>query len=373
MTSTLTRDDVTRLLEDPSPDARAAAALKLSGTMEDQQLTAEETEIARDIVQLMARDAATIVREALAVNLKSSTHLPHDVALQLARDVDSVAIPILEFSDVLNDADLIDLVRNVPESKQTAIARRSGLSEPVSGALVDTESKAVVQTLVANEKADIGEAALHKVVDQFGDDEDFHGPLATRSELPVTVAERLVAKVSDQLKEYLVAHHELSADTASELVLNARERATVNLVSDGTDEADVEKLAAQLAKSGRLTPSLILRSLCVGDLALFEAGVAQLAEVPLVNARVLIHDQGSLGLKALYKKAGLPEALFPAYRLALQILSATDFKDADYDRESYSRTMLERILSQCEDLRQDDAEYLLRKLNDLAPAHLGAA
>ena len=35
--------------------------------------------------------------------------------------------------------------------------------------------------------------------------------------------------------------------------------------------------------------------------------------------------------------------------------------------------MLERILSQCEDLRQDDAEYLLRKLNDLAPAHLGAA
>ena len=373
MTNTLTREDVSRLLEDPSPDARAATAMKLSGTMQGEQLTADEVQIAQDIVQVMARDAATIVREALAVNLKSSSYLPHDVALALARDVDSVAIPILEYSDVLNDADLIELVRSQPESKQTAIARRHGLSEPVSGALVDSESKAVVQTLVANKDADIGEHALHKVVDKFGDDEDFHEPLTKRSDLPVTVAERLVVKVSNQLKEYLVTHHELSADTAAELVLNVRERATVSLAGDGVDVEDVEKLVAQLAKNGRLSPSLVLRALCVGDLALFEAAMARLADVPLLNARVLIHDRGTLGLKALYQKARLPEALYPAYRLGLEILSATDFKDADYDRESYSRTMLERILSQCDELRADDAEYLLRKLNDLAPAYLASA
>ena len=37
-------------------------------------------------------------------------HLPHDVAVRLASDVEAVALPILADSPVLTDADLVALV-----------------------------------------------------------------------------------------------------------------------------------------------------------------------------------------------------------------------------------------------------------------------
>lgn len=367
MANDLSREDVARLLQDPSPETRAALADKVAKKYDVGGLSKEEFQIARDIIEVMARDAATIVREALALNLKASQNLPREVAMSLARDIDSVAVPILEFSTVLDDTDLIDLIRTSPEAKQTAIARRETLSTSVTDALVATDNRAVVKTVVANNGAEISEHTLSRVVDKYGALEDINEPMAHRPRLPLTVAERLVTLVSDKLRDHLVTHHELSSDTASDLVIQARERATVNLVGPTADRGDVERMVAQLNRNGRLSPSIILRALCVGDIGFFEAAMAQLANIPVTNARILIHDKGEMAFRALYQKAWMPETLYNTFHTALTIALGTDFRGADYDRESYSRTILERVLTQCEDLGNDDADFLLRKLKDLAP------
>ena len=49
-----------------------------------------------------------------------------------------------------------------------------------------------------------------------------------------------------------------------------------------------------LRRNGRLTPSLMLRALCMGDVAILEASLSLLGKVPLTNARLLIHDAGRL-------------------------------------------------------------------------------
>lgn len=135
--TTLSTQDVSRLLKDPSADARAALAPKLAGHLESESLSQGEFAIAHDILNMMARDTAVIVRRALADNLKHTHNLPRDVALTLARDIDDVALPILETSEVFTDEDLVELVREVPETKQMAIARRNSLSAPVTDALID--------------------------------------------------------------------------------------------------------------------------------------------------------------------------------------------------------------------------------------------
>lgn len=363
--SGLSTEDVSRLLKDPSADNRAALAPKLAGHLDSERLSQSEFAIAHEILQMMARDTAVIVRRALADNLKHTHNLPRDVALTMARDIDDVAVPLLEFSDVFTDEDLVELVREVPETKQMAIARRGAISAPVADALIETDNHAVVRTVVGNGGAQLSEQSLNRVLDRFGDAEDIQTPMVHRSELPLTVAERLVSRVSDHLKTYLMTHHELSADTASELVMQARERATVNLLAPDADDQDVERLAAQLHANRRLTPTLVFRALCVGDLAFFEHAMAQLADVSVVNARTLIHDRGPLGLKSLYDKAGLPDRLFPAMRVAIGILADTDPRAKDFDQASFGHLMLERILSNADDLQPEDAAYLLRKLDDL--------
>ena len=125
MTTDLTREDVARLQEDPSPVARADMATKVAGKINAYSLTKTQFQIAMDIVELMARDAAEIVRESLSANLKASPELPHAVALRLAQDVDAVALPILEYSEVLEDEDLLDLVRCLEDSPQLTLRQKA--------------------------------------------------------------------------------------------------------------------------------------------------------------------------------------------------------------------------------------------------------
>jgi uncharacterized protein (DUF2336 family) len=182
----------------------------------------------------------------------------------------------------------------------------------------------------------------------------------------MTVAERLVTLVSESLRDYLVAHHDLPSNVAADLILESRERATVSLLKPGADDGDVLKLVRQLHEHGRLTPSLILRALCTGDLSFFEAAVAVLANAPIINARTLIHDNGRLGLWSIYMRTGLPERLYPAFRVAVDVARETSYDGGARDSERRACRVIERILTQYEDLGQDNLDYLLKKLNQVA-------
>ena len=95
----------------------------------------------------------------------------------------------------------------------------------------------------------------------------------------------------------------MSSDMVMDLFFNARERATENLIHDGTKaEMDFGDFVEQLYNNGRLTETLIFRALCLGDVIFFEAALAKLADIPIRNAYQLIQDRGYLGLNAIYEK-----------------------------------------------------------------------
>ena len=366
-TRMLTEADVQRLMASPSGDVRAETAEKVARAFQSGALGPKERELAEAIFRVMIKDAEVMVREAMARNLKSSSDLPKDVALSLAKDIESVSLPMLEYSTVLSDADLIDIIRVASAEKQTAIARRNEVSGAVAEALVDHgRHPSVVKALVSNPGAKLAEPVIQKVIEKHGDDMAVKNALARRSDLPVTIAERLVAAVSETLRDFLLTKRELSPDQAADLVLQARERATVALLPPGQRSADVEELVRQLRDHQRLTPSLILRALCLGDVGFFEASMAVLSNTSIVNARALIHDEGTLGLQSLYGKANLPTALYPAFRIALDMVRSTEYDGEERDRERFASKVIERVLTQYEDVGSENLEYLLRKLRQLA-------
>ena len=364
MASSLTQADVAHLLAEPSPSVRAEVADKLAREIDGASLTEAELRIAHDIVRIMAQDAELAVRRALSESLRSATQLPRDVALRLARDVEAVALPILVSSPVLTDADLMALVKSGSSSKQEAIAGRASVSEPVAGALVTHGSEGAVATLMGNAGAHITAASLGSAIDRFGDSDRVKTAMVHRANLPVAIAERLVVIVSDMLQSYLVRHHELPVALATDIVLRSRERATLQ-VSIGSGEQELERLVRQMHRNQRLTPLLVLRALCLGDLAFFEVAMAVMAKVPITNARILIDDAGPNGLASLYEKAGMPPRLLPAVRVAVDVVRGTEFDGGERDRERYRSRVITRILTQFEDLPQEDHDYLLDKLGDV--------
>ncbi len=366
----LSQADVTRLLEDSSPQARARTTARIAADFDSAALSDAERRIAEDIFRTLVKDTEVLVREALAAHLKSTLELPHDVALALARDVDSVALPVLKFSEVLTDDDLIDIVRDHGPAKQVAIAQRSGVSEAVSDALVDTGNEAAVAHLVGNEGASLSEDTLVRVIDEYDESTSVADSLTRRPNLPPVISERVVSALAERLQAYLVSKHDVSPDVASTLILQARERATVTLIDYGSSEVELENLIDQLDRKDRLTPSLLLRVLCVGDLNFFERAISKLTKLPLPNVRILIHDKGMLGLEPLYLRAGLPDGLYPAFSAAISLVVETDYDGGRNDRQRYAERIMQRILTKFEDpttqIAPDDIEYLMTKLQHLA-------
>ena len=364
MTSSLSQADVARLLAEPSVAVRSELAAKVAQELDSAQLTPEELAIARDIARLMAQDVAETVRQALAESLRCAHHLPRDVALRLAHDVEAVALPILSASPVLTDDDLIAILRQANTPRQQAIASRPEVSEPVSDVVIAVADETAVAVLMRNKGARIAEHSLHRAVDRFPGSEAVKTGMVHRASLPVTVAERLVVMVSEELRRYLLSHHALPASVAADLVLQSRERAVIGLSLRASRE-ELMSLIRQMQRHARLTPSLILRALCMGDLAFFETALAVRARVPVENAQILVHDAGGNGLGSLYRKAGLPENLLPVFRVAVDAVNGTGLDGGERDLERYRGRVITRILSQCEDFGPDDLDYLVGKLGDV--------
>ena len=366
----LTQDDVAKLMADPSSEVRAETTAKIASQFSTEALSPAERRIAEDIFRKLVKDVELRVREALASHLKNSPDLPHDVAMALAKDVDSVSLPMIKFSEVLTDEDLIEIVRGQGAAKQVAVAQRPSVSSRVADALVDTGNEKAVARLVANDGAKLTEKLLGRVMDEYQESDAVSDSLARRPNMPAAVSAQLVEKLSERLQDFLLSKHDVSPDVASNLILQTRERATMSLVDYGSTDTELDNLVDQLMRRDRLTSSLLLRSICMGDINFFERAIARLADLPLQNARILIHDQGLLGLESIYMKADLPKRLFPAFRAGIELVRETDYDGGPNDRSRFIERMLERILTQFEDpqsrMTQEDIDYLMGKLEQVA-------
>lgn len=314
----VTQEDVKLLNEGASPQKRAGLARKIALDLDTHELSDTERELAYAICQKLAEDVDQTVREALAQSFKDSKDLPRETALLLAEDVLVVSLPILQFSQVLEDDDLIAITREGDPSRQIAISHRTNLSGSVSAELIELGTEKVVDSVLQNESAQIAETSMETALERFQASEVIHDSLARRHDLPLSVVEKMVDLVADSLKAELVAKHGLSSVMLERLVLESREEAKKRLFETPHKKRDAMGLVRALDQHGQLTPDLIFRALEIGDRPFFESALAHRVGIPLENARKLIKDRGDKGFSALYFKAGLPRDDFQPIKFMVE-------------------------------------------------------
>ncbi|WP_292079915.1 MULTISPECIES: DUF2336 domain-containing protein [Brevundimonas] len=369
----LTEVDVRRLIKATDDDERAEAAHKLCRNMERAELNEDDRTAAQKILRLLANDAAELVRRAMAVTLKASDLIPNDVARKLAGDLDSIALPIIASSPAFSDEDLIEIVRAGSVVRQVAVAGRARVSRDVATVLAAEGCEQSVRTLAANDNADLSEAALATVVDRFAEAPEVLTAVAYRQVLPLHVTERLIQLASEAVREHLISHHAVTPETAIRLAQYSRERMTVDLVDQASVSTDLAAFMAQLNARRVLTASLLLRGLARGQMAMFEYGLAELANTPHHRAWLMVHDAGPLGLKAIYDRAGLPPRLFQAFRAGVDTWRALAAEGIDTSSAYFRDQMLERFLTQRPAVLRDDLAYLMERLDQSPSLSLAAA
>jgi uncharacterized protein (DUF2336 family) len=348
---------------------RADATSALARAYLHSDLSSDDRAAAEGAMIMLLDDPSPLVRQALAEVFSSSQAAPRVIVHALAADQPDIARPLLQRSPLLTDADLVDLVATAHPDSQAAIASRFLLPRSVSAALAEVGAAQACLALLENPDADITASSLDRIVQRFGHLSAIRENLLTRDDLPATTRQAALAKLSQTLAGFVTSRHWLPEHHAQYAAREACEKATVALAA-GTSYEEIGELVTHLRASGQLTAGMILRALLSGNIVLFEEAMADLAEMPLENVASYIHDRMLSGFRALYRKAGLPDAAYPAFREAIVALREGVLPIHQNGAACLSRPMVERVLVRCAEQAEgeggDSIEPLLSLLRRFA-------
>jgi uncharacterized protein (DUF2336 family) len=284
-----------------------------------------------EVLEILARDQLERVRQILAETLNNTANVPPHVIRWLARDVEiSVAAPILQFSPLLTDNDLAEIIETAPiQGALIAISRRAGLSASLSDAIVTTDDRQAIAELLGNSTAQLREETLDYVVERSREVTTWQEPLVRRLRLPRSIVRKLADFVADSLLSVLRQRSDLPPDVLEEVAAVVRQRlakddepreVATDSVGQGKDAmadgapdpggmsskgAALVKYVQQLHAEGRLDEDAIDEALMQGNSEFATLSLALLSGLaPAVISR-MVAAQSAKGITALAWKAGL--------------------------------------------------------------------
>jgi uncharacterized protein (DUF2336 family) len=181
------------------------------------QILAEETislvdrRAAEEIAHALAMQALERVRHELSLAIRNAKTLPKKLALQLAHDVDAVAIPFLELTEVFSDSEWRSLILTISRRARIAVAQRESISEAIALPLAELGDGDVVRVLIENPKAPMGGGVCPIILKRFETDTEILDHLAQREDLLTDIVVELISLVSEAMRRKLESRYRISS------------------------------------------------------------------------------------------------------------------------------------------------------------------
>jgi len=297
-----------QLADDEDAEIRAELARKIGRLMPDlgeaEQSTIRDTAI--EILERLAQDQLPRVRAILAEEVKSSVKVPKGVVRKLADDVeDIVSAPILEYSPLLNDDDLREIIAaGTSQAALAAIASREDVSESVASDIAGTLEVSAVAALLTNPNAQIREDTLDQIIEQAKQCNALHHPLAMRPQLSIRAMKRIAGFVASALVHIMVERNPIKEEAADALLEKVRERLASERLGEDEEKA-IAAHALKLHREGALTDNFFRKEIESGERELVLQAFAVKADLPAPAVRKIIMSKSGRAVTALAWKAEL--------------------------------------------------------------------
>ena len=180
----------------------------------------EQIAVFGDVLTALATDIETKVRIKLSHQLAKIPHAPANVIKSLAFDDEiAVAEPVLRWSEVLSDADLVSTASTKSQDHLQAISQRRTLSESVTDVLVERGNHRVVRSTAKNPGARFSDKGFGKLIARARNDEALQLHVGTRRDIPRHHFLKLLESASAAVRAKIAAEYPPRvAETVSEVV-----------------------------------------------------------------------------------------------------------------------------------------------------------
>lgn len=264
-----------------------------------------------EVLEILVLDQIVKVRQIIAETLRDVADAPPEIIHRLARDCElAVAGPVLQFSPLLSDADLLEIIKGAPiVGAVEAVARRYRLGADVAEVIGSSGEAAAITALLENESAQIREETLDRLVDHAPGMLAWHRPLVNRQGLPAGAVRKLASFVAASLLDMLRARPDLDPETAhavSAIVMRRlAEEGEVGPGNTATAFDTVLERARRLHAAGALDDEAVTKALHQGDRSFVRAALAVRAALPVDIIDKLIAAHSAKGIVALAWQAKL--------------------------------------------------------------------
>ncbi len=289
-----------------SEDAKYLIASKIARLLPD-MVTDKKialVEYTLRVLKALSKDQVLRVRKIIADELKSAENVPHELILMLAWDEHKeVALPVIEFSPVLTDDDLIEIILSskIPDAVNS-VAKRNKVSTRVTDAIVNKGAVTAITTALSNKGASFSEESLEIVADKGMEHKNWHEPIIARPELSIKVINKLAVYISDSLVLQMLESGKISEDTASEIMSTIRGR----LSSAAKDKKVVSKRKAdELFNYDLLNPEVIAEAIERNEKDFVMHGISLLSGIDKDRVAMLFAADNPKIVIAICWKAGL--------------------------------------------------------------------
>ncbi len=175
-------------------------------------------------------------RAQLSHTIAAIKQTPHDLAIALAHDEISVAEPVLEFSPVLTDEDLVKIANSSAIGHRLAISKRSNLSAQVTDALIIHGEQSVMCSVTSNEAAKISDEGFDSLIRHAENYSDLCERLAHRTDMSVQMLRRIIPLVPASARDRLVALIDAQGDDVLDDLIEEAGQLTKTAVLDNRKE-----------------------------------------------------------------------------------------------------------------------------------------
>lgn len=274
--------------------------------------SADQNALFGEVVASVLDDVATEARVEFSSRVANEKHLPKDVALKLAWDEVEVASPILQYSEVLDEDDLLEISKEQPQQCLLAISRRKSLGGELTDVIVARGNKIVVETMAANEGAQFSPNGYSSLAQKARANPVLQSTLVDRKDMSAETAAALEPYLDAELRKRLsVGSNQTTADIPN-LVQKAKERIEGALISKKRDNLDLDKIIVAITK-GELSLSAAVNQLAGANKPVpLAAVIATTAQVPEKTVSGALLKVNGMPLAVMCKALNISTEAFEA-------------------------------------------------------------
>lgn len=315
------------------------------------KLDPAEQEIATDILLNIMQQVERDIQEALSERLSIMATAPQRLIQTLANGDISVARPVLMKSCLLEDEDLIHIIKSNGQDYWESIAMRESMGNNVINTLVMTADNRTVEAMLSNDNIRLTDFAISKTVEMAKQNRKIADALSLREEIGSTIAAELYWLVSVELREQIVQNYEIDSGVVDTMLEGILQEYLDGMMCRYTITEDMLELAGRLGNKKGVSLPIMLKVLRRGQVAFFIALFAQAIDLSVDIVEKMVRQSSGQGMAIACRSLGIDRTewvtiylLTQPYRTQERLVDQADLQMATRYYDKVSQEIAQKIV-----------------------------